>query len=117
MHFDIPTHCTALLRERASPVRWRSGVLAALALGASAAALAQAPTAQSPQAAAGDAVRIPLFTADPRPSPMGAPTSDRSVGPSAGAPLAMGASVQVGWTAPLAPSPMRRLVVEMAAVR
>ncbi|WP_304308275.1 hypothetical protein [Pseudacidovorax intermedius] len=117
MHFGIPTHCTALLRERASPVRWRNGVLAVLALGVSAVALAQAPTVQSPDASAGDAVRIPLFTADPRPSPMGAPTSDRSVRPSSGAPLAMGASVQANGTAPLSPSPMRRPGVEMAAVR
>ena len=117
MHFGIPTHCTALLRERGSPVRWRNGVLAVLALGVSAVALAQAPTVQSPDASAGDAVRIPLFTADPRPSPMGTPTSDRSVRPSVRAPLAMDVSVQAGGTASLPLSQMRRSGVEMAAVR
>ncbi|WP_234195253.1 hypothetical protein [Pseudacidovorax sp. NFM-22] len=117
MHFGIPTHCTALLRERGSPVRWRNGVLAVLALGVSAVALAQAPTVQSPQAAAGDAVRIPLFTADPRPSPMGTPTSDRPVRPTQEAPLSMRVSVQTGASAPLRPSPIRRPGVEMAAVR
>ncbi len=117
MHFGIPTHCTALLRERASPVRWRGGVLAVLAAGVSAVALAQAPTAQSPDASAGDAVRIPLFTADPRPSPLGAPTSDRSVRPSSGAPLAMGTSAQAGGTASLPLSQLRRPGVEMAGIR
>lgn len=116
MHLGKLTRSISLPRASAALARKRAVGVATLAMALSTAAFANGRAAVQPPVPTNHSASIPLFTADPRPAPMGPTRVAQSLRTSSVAPEA-GNPAESGHGAALRALPTAGASVDMAAAR
>ncbi|WP_295522490.1 hypothetical protein [uncultured Pseudacidovorax sp.] len=117
MHLGKLIGSASPLRVSSALARGRTAGLATLVLAFSTAAFAQGQAGDPPQVPAAELTGIPLFTADPRPSPMGPAKVARSTRTSPTASEARSALAEGGHSESMRSPPTPGAGMDMAAAR